>query len=178
MITISCRSFVVGPVEKTIKTIVTGFGWNATSDLRVDRLPERRNQWKYWSLNTLYKVMCPPYIEYEVLPPTWWYGSEGGSCNCFEWQPSSHRCHRCRAFPQCVPATRLIFAPICFCYELPSDGRSDSNSLRTSYGSARIRNSWDEKNMYVNQINLREEVVNCGVAHIIGFIGHMGNPTP
>jgi len=30
----------VGPVEKTIKTIVTGFGWNATaSDLRVDRLP-------------------------------------------------------------------------------------------------------------------------------------------
>ena len=33
----------MGPVEKTIKTIVTGFGWNATSDLRVDRLPERRN---------------------------------------------------------------------------------------------------------------------------------------
>jgi len=30
---------VVGPVEKTIKTIVTGFGWNGTSDLRVDRLP-------------------------------------------------------------------------------------------------------------------------------------------
>jgi len=30
---------VLGPVEKTIKTIVTGFGWNATSDLRVDRLP-------------------------------------------------------------------------------------------------------------------------------------------
>lgn len=39
MITISCRRFVVGPVEKTIKTIVTGFGWNGTSDLRVDRLP-------------------------------------------------------------------------------------------------------------------------------------------
>lgn len=27
------------PVEKTTKTIVTGFGWNATSDFRVDRLP-------------------------------------------------------------------------------------------------------------------------------------------
>ena len=38
----------------------------------------------------------------------------------------------------------FIFAPIIFCYELPSDGRSDSNSLRTSYGSAHIRNSCNE----------------------------------
>ena len=61
MITISCSRLVVvvlGPVEKTIKTIVTGFGWNATSDLRVDRLPERRNHKleispSYWSTDSL-----------------------------------------------------------------------------------------------------------------------------
>jgi len=40
MITISCsRLLVVGPVEKTTKTIVTGFARNAASDFRVDRLP-------------------------------------------------------------------------------------------------------------------------------------------
>ena len=55
MITISCRRLVVGPVEKTIKTIVTGFGWNGTSDLRVDRLPEKRklvNQKEHWVLDS------------------------------------------------------------------------------------------------------------------------------
>ena len=151
-----------------------------TSELTGSLKQEIFNCRKHWSLDSKFRYTVQCAVSYISLTwdfVTWWYGSEDESCNCFEWQPSSHRYHRCRAFPQCVPATRLIFAPISLCYELPSDGRSDSNSLRTSYGSARIRNSWDEKNMYVNQINPRKEVVNCGVAHIIGFIGHMGNPT-
>ena len=56
-------------------------------------------------------------------------------------------------FPSVHLQQGSFFAPIFICYELPSDGRSDNNSLRTSYGSAHIRNSCDEKNMYVMWVN-------------------------
>ena len=75
MITISCsRLLVVGPVEKTTKTIVTGFARNAASDFRVDRLPETKDYY-YFTLenfqnwNALYSVLFPTYLEHEAFSP-------------------------------------------------------------------------------------------------------------
>ena len=49
-------------------------------------------------------------------------------------------------FPSFATVTRFLHHPIIICYGLPWDGPSDSNFSRTSYDSARTRNSYDKKN--------------------------------
>ena len=141
---------------------VTGFGWNGTSDLGVDWLPETKKMFlktKRMNVpNFRFKEFKYRNSREEVLPSDMGskmrvvIASRGSGlptdATDVRLFPGVHlrREEWFFVFPSFATVTRFLHHPIIICYGLPWDGPSDSNFWRTSYDSARTRNSYDKKN--------------------------------